>query len=91
MDIEEIKRQLEVHGWCIIPDILTMEEVEEAKRLFYEWQKTPTMKKCTTPSILLEFYFTKRVTRNTPGISEQTPKSKKFLNNCAHRRSGRFI
>lgn len=40
MDIEKITAQLTEHGWCIIPDILTPEEVEEAKRLFYDWQKT---------------------------------------------------
>lgn len=40
MNITEIKSQLDMHGWCIIPDILTQEEVEEAKQLFYDWQKT---------------------------------------------------
>ena len=40
MEIENITSHLKEHGWCIIPNILTPEEVEEAKQLFYNWQKT---------------------------------------------------
>ncbi len=39
-NIKEIKRDLDNNGWCIIPNVLTNEEVEEAKKLFYAWQKT---------------------------------------------------
>uniref|UniRef100_A0A6C0C023 Phytanoyl-CoA dioxygenase n=1 Tax=viral metagenome TaxID=1070528 RepID=A0A6C0C023_9ZZZZ len=36
----EFIQHLETHGWCIIPDILSRSEIDEAKRLFYNWQKT---------------------------------------------------
>ena len=39
-NIKDIKRDLDNNGWCIIPNVLTNEEVEEAKKLFYAWQKT---------------------------------------------------
>ena len=40
MDKSAIKQHLDEHGWCIIPNVLTREEIEEAKQLFYDWQKT---------------------------------------------------
>jgi len=40
MDKEAIKRHLVEHGWCIIPDVLSRDEIGEAKQLFYDWQKT---------------------------------------------------
>lgn len=39
-NIKEIKRDLDNNGWCIIPNVLKNEEVQEAKKLFYAWQKT---------------------------------------------------
>ena len=39
-DISSIKSQLSEHGWCIIPNVLTLDEIKEAKRLFYQWQAT---------------------------------------------------
>jgi len=39
-NIPEIKRDLDNNGWCIIPNVLSETEVEEAKELFYTWQKT---------------------------------------------------
>ena len=31
-NIKEIKRDLDNNGWCIIPNVLTNEEVQEAKK-----------------------------------------------------------
>tara|TARA_Y100000389_G_C17458774_1_gene520085 strand:- start:5 stop:877 length:873 start_codon:yes stop_codon:yes gene_type:complete len=35
-----IKQHLQEHGWIIIPDVLTEEEIDHAKASFYSWQKT---------------------------------------------------
>ena len=35
-----IKQHLQEHGWIIIPDVLTEEEIDHAKTSFYSWQKT---------------------------------------------------
>tara|TARA_Y100000590_G_scaffold470610_1_gene666923 strand:- start:12870 stop:13739 length:870 start_codon:yes stop_codon:yes gene_type:complete len=37
---EQIKEQLESKGFCIIPNILTEEEICTAKQMFKEWQST---------------------------------------------------
>lgn len=37
---ETIKQHLQQHGWVIIPDVLSEEEIEHAKTSFYSWQKT---------------------------------------------------
>ena len=36
----DITLELETKGYCIVPNILSSEEVDEAKQLFYTWQKT---------------------------------------------------
>lgn len=38
MDIETIKQHLEEHGYAIIPNILTQEEVDESIREFHKWR-----------------------------------------------------
>ena len=38
--METFKKDLEEKGYCIIPNILSNDEIEEAKTLFYDWQKT---------------------------------------------------
>lgn len=35
-----IKEELKTKGYCVIPDILSPNEIAEAKQLFYNWQKT---------------------------------------------------
>ena len=40
MNITEIKNKLNKHGWCIVPNILNEHEVNDAKKMFYDWQKT---------------------------------------------------
>tara|TARA_Y100000994_G_C15586439_1_gene398731 strand:- start:35 stop:904 length:870 start_codon:yes stop_codon:yes gene_type:complete len=40
MNITEIKEHLNNHGWCIVPNVLSNEEVKEAKQMFYNWQTT---------------------------------------------------
>jgi len=40
MDKSAMKQHLNEHGWCIIPDVLSRDEIGEAKQLFYDWQKT---------------------------------------------------
>ncbi len=37
-DINQIKYQLETNGYCIIPEILSNNEVSYCKNLFYEWK-----------------------------------------------------
>lgn len=36
----DISKELKEKGYCIIPDILSKEEIDEAKKLFYKWQST---------------------------------------------------
>lgn len=36
----DICKELDEKGYCIIPNVLSNEEVEVAKQLFYKWQKT---------------------------------------------------
>ena len=36
----DITAELQTKGYCIVPNVLSSEEVEEAKQLFYTWQKT---------------------------------------------------
>jgi len=38
--MEFVKKDLEEKGYCIVPDILSSDEIEEGKQLFYDWQKT---------------------------------------------------
>jgi hypothetical protein len=38
--IEDIKNSLTTSGYCIIPNILSREEIDYAKQLFYDWQQT---------------------------------------------------
>ena len=38
--MEMIKKELLEKGYCIVPNVLSIEEVNEAKQLFYNWQKT---------------------------------------------------
>ena len=33
-------KELKTKGYCVIPDIISRDEVNEAKQLFYNWQKT---------------------------------------------------
>ena len=40
MDIKTIKRNLELFGYCVVPNVLSEEEVNHAKTLFKDWQKT---------------------------------------------------
>ena len=40
MSTQRIKQHLTEHGWAIVPDILTSEEILSAKESFYAWQKT---------------------------------------------------
>lgn len=40
MHLENYFEDLKQKGYTIIPDVITTEEVELAKRLFYDWQKT---------------------------------------------------
>lgn len=42
MDFKDIDiiREIEDNGYCVIPDVLTHEEVETAKSMFYDWQNT---------------------------------------------------
>ena len=40
MNTQLIKQHLTEHGWAIVPDILTSEEILSAKESFYAWQKT---------------------------------------------------
>ena len=37
--IEIIRTELEENGYSIIPNILTKEEIEKGKGMFYEWKK----------------------------------------------------
>ena len=49
---EIIKQHLQEHGWAIIPDVLTEEEIDHAKTSFYSWQKTiPNHNKYTSHGI----------------------------------------
>jgi len=36
----EIKQSLLEKGYCIIPNVLSNEDIDEGKKLFYDWQKT---------------------------------------------------
>ena len=36
----DIRAELDSKGYCIIPNVISSEEINEAKRLFYTWQKT---------------------------------------------------
>jgi len=36
----DINRELQTKGYCVIPDVLSSEEVNNIKQLFYKWQKT---------------------------------------------------
>ena len=40
MQIQEIKQQLQTKGYCIVPDVLSNDEVLYCKNLFKDWQKT---------------------------------------------------
>ena len=40
MDIKTIKRNLELVGYCVVPNVLSEEEVIQAKEMFYAWQQT---------------------------------------------------
>lgn len=40
MSAQLIKQHLAEHGWAIVPDVLTDEEIQSAKESFYAWQKT---------------------------------------------------
>ena len=40
MKIENIKKQLNKHGWCIVPNVLTKDEIYKAKQLFYDWKNS---------------------------------------------------
>jgi hypothetical protein len=40
MSAQLIKQHLAEHGWAIVPDVLTDEEIHSAKESFYTWQKT---------------------------------------------------
>lgn len=36
----DICKELSEKGYCVIPDVLSKQEIEEAKTLFYKWQST---------------------------------------------------
>ena len=36
----DINRELETKGFCVIPDVLSSQEVNDIKQLFYKWQST---------------------------------------------------
>ena len=36
----EIKQELLENGYCVVPNVLSTKEIDEAKQLFYNWQKT---------------------------------------------------
>ncbi len=36
----DIIRELDTKGYCVIPDVLSSQEVDYAKQLFYKWQST---------------------------------------------------
>ena len=36
----DINRELQTKGYCVIPDVLSSQEVGDAKQLFYKWQST---------------------------------------------------
>ena len=36
----DIIRELDTKGYCVIPDVLSSQEVDDAKQLFYKWQST---------------------------------------------------
>ena len=38
--MQKFKRELETQGYCIIPNVLTSEEIKKAKTMFEDWQKT---------------------------------------------------
>ena len=38
----DVRTELANKGYCIIPNILSENEINEAKQLFYDWQKTIT-------------------------------------------------
>lgn len=40
MNFENIKTDLEKNGYAIVQNVLTPEEIDTAKSMFYEWQKT---------------------------------------------------
>jgi len=40
MDIKAIKRNLELFGYCVVPNVLSENEVTQAKIMFREWQQT---------------------------------------------------
>jgi ectoine hydroxylase-related dioxygenase (phytanoyl-CoA dioxygenase family) len=40
MDIKTVQRNLELVGYCVVPNVLSEEEVRQAKEMFYSWQKT---------------------------------------------------
>lgn len=42
VDIKNIKEQLLLNGYCIIPNILTQEEIEQSKQMFYDWKNSIT-------------------------------------------------
>ena len=37
MDTKHIKAHLDKHGWCVVPNVLSNDEIVEAKRMFYEY------------------------------------------------------
>ncbi len=39
-DIKNIQEQLLLNGYCIIPNILTQEEIDQSKQMFYDWKNS---------------------------------------------------
>lgn len=37
-DVMNYRKQLREQGYVVVPDVLTTDEVSEAKRAFYEWK-----------------------------------------------------
>ena len=40
MDIDTMKQNLSEKGYCVIPNILSLEEIEYVKRIFFEWKNS---------------------------------------------------
>ena len=36
----DISAELATKGYCVVPNVLSEDEITEAKQLFYNWQKT---------------------------------------------------
>ena len=36
----DIQAELITKGYCVVPNVLSEDEITEAKQLFYDWQKT---------------------------------------------------